>query len=157
MKTYKMKLLPQYFNYIKNGTKRLELRLNDEKRKDLEINDIIIFEKLSEDIEYLNSKVKKIYKYKNFDDLINDFDIEVIGDKSITKEELLHTLNEIYTTEQQDKILAFDNEEEFLKENFGGTPMVLLMKNSKIVDTWIGYAEYSEYSAWLEKNGFAKK
>ena len=43
MKTYKMKLLPQYFNYIKNGTKRLELRLNDEKRKDLEINDIIIF------------------------------------------------------------------------------------------------------------------
>ena len=27
MKTYKMKLLPQYFNYIKNGTKRLELRL----------------------------------------------------------------------------------------------------------------------------------
>ena len=26
MKTYKMKLLPQYFNYIKNGTKRLELR-----------------------------------------------------------------------------------------------------------------------------------
>ena len=65
MKTYKMKLLPQYFNYIKNGTKRLELRLNDEKRKDLEINDIIIFEKLSEDIEYLNTKVKKIYKYKN--------------------------------------------------------------------------------------------
>ena len=59
MKTYKMKLLPQYFNYIKNGTKRLELRLNDEKRKDLEINDIIIFEKLSEDIEYLNTKVKK--------------------------------------------------------------------------------------------------
>lgn len=55
-----MKLLPQYFNYIKNGTKRLELRLNDEKRKDLEINDIIIFEKLSEDLEYLNTKVKNI-------------------------------------------------------------------------------------------------
>ena len=31
MKTYKMKLLPQYFNYIKNGTKRLELRLDDKK------------------------------------------------------------------------------------------------------------------------------
>lgn len=31
MKTYNMKLLPQYFNYIKNGTKRLELRLNDDK------------------------------------------------------------------------------------------------------------------------------
>lgn len=112
MKTYNMKLLPQYFNYIKNGTKRLELRLNDEKRKDLEINDLIIFEKLSDDIEYLNTKVKKIYKYNNFKDLVNDFDIELIADKSITKDELLHTLNEIYTTKQQDKygVLAIEIE-----------------------------------------------
>ena len=112
MKTYNMKLLPQYFNYIKNGTKRLELRLNDEKRKDLEINDLIIFEKLSDDIEYLNTKVKKIYKYNNFKDLVNDFDIEFIADKSITKDEILHTLNEIYTTEQQDKygVLAIEIE-----------------------------------------------
>lgn len=72
-------------------------------------------------------------------------------------ETLYLDITTVTTTEQQDKILAFDNEEEFLKENFGGTPMVLLMKNGKIVDTWIGYAEYSEYSAWLEKNGFAKK
>ena len=72
-------------------------------------------------------------------------------------ETLYLDITTVTTTEQQDKILAFDNEEEFLKQNFGGTPMVLLMKNGKIVDTWIGYAEYSEYSAWLEKNGFAKK
>lgn len=112
MKTYNMKLLPQYFNYIKNGTKRLELRLNDEKRKDLEINDIIIFEKLSDDIEYLNTKVKKIYKYNNFKDLVNDFDIELIADKSITKDELLKTLNKIYTVEEQNKygVLAIEIE-----------------------------------------------
>lgn len=72
-------------------------------------------------------------------------------------ETLYLDITTVTTTEQQDKILAFDNDEEFLKENFGGTPMVLLMKNGKLVDTWIGYAEYSEYSAWLEKNGFAKK
>ena len=55
-----MKLLPQYFNYIKNGTKRLELRLNDEKRKQLKINDIITFEELSETKEYLNTITLKI-------------------------------------------------------------------------------------------------
>ena len=112
MKTYKMKLLPQYFNYIKNGTKRLELRLNDAKRQDLEINDIIIFEKLSENIEYLNTKVKNIYKYKKFDDLVSDFDIELIADKSVTKDELLKTLNEIYTIEEQNKygVLAIEIE-----------------------------------------------
>lgn len=112
MKTYKMKLLPQYFNYIKNGTKRLELRLNDAKRQDLEINDIIIFEKLSENIEYLNTKVKNIYKYKKFDDLVSDFDIELIADKSVTKDELLKTLNEIYTIKEQNKygVLAIEIE-----------------------------------------------
>ena len=60
----------------------------------------------------MNTKVKKIYKYKNFDNLVNDFDIELMADKNITKDELLHTLNEIYTTEQQDKygVLAIEIE-----------------------------------------------
>ncbi len=71
-------------------------------------------------------------------------------------ETLYLDITTVTTTEQQDKILAFDNEEGFLEENFGGTPMVLLMKNGKIVDTWIGYAEYATYAEWLEKNGFAK-
>ncbi len=110
MKTYNMKLLPQYFNYIKNGTKRLELRLNDEKRKQLKVNDIITFEELSETKEYLNTKITNIYKYNNFKDLINDFSIELMADKTLTKDELLHTLNEIYTIEQQDKhgVLAIE-------------------------------------------------
>jgi hypothetical protein len=30
------------------------------------------------------------------------------------------------------------------------------MKNSEIVDTWIGYDTYSSYAQWLEKNGFEK-
>lgn len=63
----------------------------------------------------------------------------------------------VTTTEQQDRILELDNEEEFLDKNFGSTPMVLLMKNSEIIDTSLGYKEYSEYSEWLEKNGFEKK
>jgi len=72
-------------------------------------------------------------------------------------ETLYLDITTVTTTEQQDKILAFDNDEKFLEQNFGGTPMVLLMKDGKIVDTWIGYAEYSDYSAWVEENGFAKK
>ena len=101
MKKYNMKLLPQYFDYIKFGTKRIELRLNDEKRNGLEVGDLIIFEKIDEE-EYLNTKVKKIYKYDNFNELVDNFEIDVLADKSINKEELLKTLNNIYTKEQQD-------------------------------------------------------
>lgn len=101
MKKYNMKLLPQYFDYIKFGTKRIELRLNDKKRNGLEVGDLIIFEKIDEE-EYLNTKVKKIYKYDNFNELVDNFEIDVLADKSINKEELLKTLNNIYTKEQQD-------------------------------------------------------
>jgi len=72
-------------------------------------------------------------------------------------ETLYLDITTVTTTEQQDKILAFDNDEKFLEENFGGTPMVLLMKDGKLVDEWIGYADYATYAAWLEENGFAKK
>ena len=40
-----LKLQPKYFDYINNGTKRIELRLYDEKRQKIAIGDTIIFQK----------------------------------------------------------------------------------------------------------------
>lgn len=40
---HEMGLQTRYFNYIKNGTKRIELRLFDEKRKRIRIGDTIEF------------------------------------------------------------------------------------------------------------------
>ena len=40
-----LKLQPKYFDYINNGTKRIELRLYDEKRQKIDIGDTIIFQK----------------------------------------------------------------------------------------------------------------
>lgn len=77
--------------------------------------------------------------------------------KDYDYETLYLDITTVKTTEQLDRILELDNESEFLDKNFGSTPMVLLMKNSEIVDTSVGYKEYSEYSEWLEKNGFTKK
>lgn len=101
MKEYKMKLLPEYFNYIKNGTKRIELRLNDEKRKDIAIGDLIVFEEQIEESRYLKTKVVEIYHCTNFEELINEFDIEALADASISKEELINVLEKIYPLEKQ--------------------------------------------------------
>ncbi len=38
---HEMKLQDKYYNYILNGTKRIELRLYDEKRQQIKIGDII--------------------------------------------------------------------------------------------------------------------
>ena len=40
MKTHKMNLRPKYFDFMKDGTKRIELRLYDEKRNQIELGDI---------------------------------------------------------------------------------------------------------------------
>lgn len=101
MKEYKMKLLPEYFNYIKEGSKRIELRLNDEKRKDIAIGDMIVFEEQVEEPRYLKTKVVDIYYRTNFDELINEFDIELLADKNIKKEELKEVLEKIYPQEVQ--------------------------------------------------------
>lgn len=102
MKEYSFKLLPRYFDFIKNGTKRIELRLNDKKRKNLKIGDIIVFNKLDDSGEFLKTKVINLYYADNFKDLIDIFDEEVIGDISVSKKEVLATLNEIYSFKEQE-------------------------------------------------------
>ena len=55
MKTHRMNLQSKYFDFIKDGTKRIELRLYDKKRQQIEIGDIIEFPK--SETEKLNAKV----------------------------------------------------------------------------------------------------
>lgn len=43
MQKHTLKLDEKYYNYILNGTKRIELRLNDEKRKLMHKGDILTF------------------------------------------------------------------------------------------------------------------
>jgi len=39
---HRIKLQPEYYNYVLNGTKRIEIRLFDEKRQQIKIGDKII-------------------------------------------------------------------------------------------------------------------
>lgn len=98
---HQMKLQPKYFDYIQNGTKRIELRLNDEKRSIIKLGDEIEFLKEPLLDESIKVKVTGLLKYQNFSDLFEDFDISVLSDKSMTKQELLDVLQEFYTVEKQ--------------------------------------------------------
>ena len=98
-----LKLQPKYFDYINNGTKRIELRLYDEKRQKINIGDIIVFKKEPELETTLKVKVIGLFRSDSFEKLFEDFDIELLADKSMTKKELLNTLEEFYTIEKQKK------------------------------------------------------
>lgn len=66
---HSMKLLEKPFNNIKNGAKTVEFRLYDEKRKQIQIGDIIEFSKLPEQTEKLSVKVIDLYPAKTFREL----------------------------------------------------------------------------------------
>ncbi|MCR5483612.1 MAG: ASCH domain-containing protein [Bacilli bacterium] len=100
---HEMKLQPEYFNFILNGTKRIEIRLNDEKRQLIKLGDTIKFMKEPELEESFDAKVIGLLRYNSFEEMFKDFDISVLSDKSMTKEELINVLEQFYTKEKQEQ------------------------------------------------------
>lgn len=100
---HKIKLQPQYYNYILNGTKRIEIRLYDEKRQQIKIGDTIIFLKEPDLNESFKAKVTGLLRYNSFEDMFKDFDTSILSDKSMTKKDLINVLEQFYTKEKQKK------------------------------------------------------
>ena len=100
---YEMKLQPKYYNYILKGTKRIEIRLFDEKRQQIKLGDTIKFLKEPELTESFKAKVVGLLRYNSFQEMFKDFDIAILADKEMTKEDLLHVLEEFYSKEKQNQ------------------------------------------------------
>lgn len=77
---HKMKLQSAPFNNIKNGTKSIEMRLYDEKRQLLNLDDIIEFTNMQTN-ETINCKVEGLIKFSSFKELYSTFDKKVLGYK----------------------------------------------------------------------------
>ena len=53
------------------------------------------------DDEKFKAEVIGLLRYNSFADLFEDFDISILADSSMTKQELLEALGEFYTEEKQ--------------------------------------------------------
>ena len=100
---HRIKLQPEYYNYVLNWTKRIEIRLFDEKRQQIKIGDKIIILKEPDLNDFFLVKVVGLLRYNSFEDMFKDFDISILADKSMKKEELLGELERFYTKEQQEQ------------------------------------------------------
>ena len=98
---HEMKLQDKYYNYILNGTKRIELRLYDEKRQQIKIGDIIKFYKEPELKDTFCAKVIGLLRYNSFSDMFKYLDISILADVSMTKNELMDELCRFYTVDNQ--------------------------------------------------------
>lgn len=75
---HKMKLQNDPFIKIKNKTKTIEMRVYDEKRRKINVGDLIEFTDVITK-EKILVKVKNIYLYKDFDELYKNYDKVSIG------------------------------------------------------------------------------
>lgn len=101
MFSFELGLDKKYFNFVKNGTKRIEVRLYKKKFKNLEPGDIIHFLKEPYRDELIKVKVKDLLVYPDFNQLIRNFEISLLADVCITPEELLKDLNYFYSEDMQ--------------------------------------------------------
>lgn len=77
---FEMKLHSDPFEMIKNGSKTIEMRLNDEKRQLIKIGDIIVFTNSSTG-ETLKTEVVALHKFNSFEELYQNFDKISLGYK----------------------------------------------------------------------------
>ena len=82
---HQMKLQSQPFTQIAEGTKTIEIRLNDEKRQQIKVGDTITFTNTATG-ELANTEVVELLKYNTFEELFSNHPIHEFGAK--TSEEL---------------------------------------------------------------------
>ena len=76
--TFEMNLHPEPFELIKNGHKDIEMRLYDDRRKDIKIGDTIVFTN-NQTLETLEVEVINLYQFPSFVELYNSFDKTRLG------------------------------------------------------------------------------
>jgi ASC-1-like (ASCH) protein len=101
MITHQMKLSKIPFAKIVAGTKVIESRLFDDKRKLINIGDIIEFIENEDSTKKITLKVKALYRYGTFSELFSDFNPVLFGGES--KESLLVEIEQFYSYEDQNK------------------------------------------------------
>lgn len=98
---YEMKLNDDAFKLVQEGTKTVELRLNDEKRKLIKIGDFIEF-KNNKTSEKLDVIVTGLHKYECFEELYKHFDKVSMGYR-VNEEADPDDMNSYYSKEVQEK------------------------------------------------------
>ncbi len=106
---HNMRLVDFAFKAIKNGEKDIEVRLNDEKRRLINIGDTIIFTNIDTG-EIIKVEVMNLYKFNTFKELFDYFDHKRLG---LSDSDTYDIMNDFYTEEEQKRYGALGIEVSF--------------------------------------------
>ena len=148
---HKMHLKEDPFKKIKNSSKTVELRLNDEKRQKVQIGDFIEFSCLDEPKQKIQTRVTSLHHFGSFAELFTAIPKEKFGYAS-DETSNSNFMDEYYTREEQEKYGVLGIElyctdlQKFIDAQdygygFGETYQTALteMKQGEKISHWIWY------------------
>lgn len=100
---HKMKLNPEEFDNIKFNNKIIEVRLNDEKRKQIKNGDEIVFYKFPELKDEVHVKVKMIHKFLTFKEVYSKFPPSYFGYDNLYIDQMVSKIYSIYSLKQEEQ------------------------------------------------------
>lgn len=107
-KTVEMKLSTSAFNSFVNGDKKIEMRVNDEKRKTLLKGDHIIFKNRDDESKFFKATIVDITKFDSFEELYNHYDKKDLGYES-NQQASPEDMRQYYSQEDmKDGVLAIE-------------------------------------------------
>ena len=98
---HRMHIEEEYFNKISSGEKTYEIRLYDEKRKNIKRGDMIIFQC---DKRETRAYVDNLLIFSTFEEMLNSLSVKKLGFS--TKARALKVYNQIYPNKKALKVLA---------------------------------------------------
>ena len=96
-------LHPEVFNIVLDGNKDVEIRVNDEKRRKLNIGDTLIFLNRSNEQEQIKATITNLVYFNSFLDVTNYYDMKRIYLEGTTKEEYINLMKQFYSDEEVSK------------------------------------------------------
>lgn len=93
---FEMKLQPKFFDLIKNGQKIYEIRLNDEKRKLIDVSDVIVFKKEPDLLQSVRTRVEELKHFATFEDVLENIPLAEIGFDGFNTKEVIDIYHNFY-------------------------------------------------------------
>ena len=96
----KLRLHDYVFELIRNKTKDVEVRVNDEKRRQLKIGDTLIFINRGNEEEQVSVTVTDLKYYKDFSEVADNYEMKRLYLEDYSKEDYVKLFDEFYSKEE---------------------------------------------------------
>jgi len=99
---FSISVMDKFYNMIKNGTKDIELRLMDNKRRKIKIGDMFLIYNANKTNDYIKCRVLNLHTAKNFSELLNTIELKRTGATNV--DEMINKIQEIYPLSKQNEL-----------------------------------------------------